>query len=51
MKYGDLVGHNKRLCEGEGQDGLYEGLGRRIEKWQRRADEFGILVSLCGTMI
>lgn len=51
LKYGDLVGHNKRLCEGEGQDGLYEGLGRRIEKWQRRADEFGILVSLCGTMI
>ena len=51
LKYGDLVKYNRQLCEGEGQDGLDEGLGGRIEKWQRGADEFGILVSLCSTMI
>ncbi|KAH7403772.1 hypothetical protein BKA64DRAFT_669972 [Cadophora sp. MPI-SDFR-AT-0126] len=51
LKYGDLVRYNKQLCEIGGKNELEEALARRVEKWQREADEFGILVSLCGTMI
>ncbi|PVH78733.1 hypothetical protein DL98DRAFT_572978 [Cadophora sp. DSE1049] len=50
LKYGDLVRYNKQVCGKGGRDDLEEGLARRIEKWQREVDEFGILVSLCGTM-
>ncbi|KAL5314259.1 hypothetical protein ACEPPN_018684 [Leptodophora sp. 'Broadleaf-Isolate-01'] len=53
LKYGDLVRYNKQLCDQE-KTGILEAdsrLASRIEMWQRGADEFGILVALCGTML
>ncbi|KAH7304822.1 hypothetical protein BKA65DRAFT_544071 [Rhexocercosporidium sp. MPI-PUGE-AT-0058] len=53
LTYGDLTSYNKHLHR-QAEAGIPEAnprLARRIEEWQRGADEFGVLVALCGTMV
>ncbi|KAN0114640.1 hypothetical protein V8E51_004184 [Hyaloscypha variabilis] len=53
LNYGDLVRHNKQLCGYEHPDIQIDDsrLANRVDRWQKEMDEFGMLVSLCGTML
>ena len=50
LKYTDLIESNHQQSQRGSSQGLKAVVEERIKEWQKRVDDFGILVALCSTL-